>query len=336
MPDPIPPVSPTRSTAGDPTLPLIREIDPFYAPDPAQRRNAARSLGRLARRAALRRTQGWPADSPGAANAWLLLLTTKPPKWRDPLVLWRDEPPTLGVPHNGFFYPDPLGFWVEVRRWATVLMSGAEPGIKAPEALSVTALLHVGEQPDRVGWALALLRPEVTLFLDEAAWAASALTVDMVPFAIPDPHRAGVAYEGWWGRLLAISVEAGVGFEGALEIVCNNFESPLAFEFSRTLKEMELGLPRREALQNLKRRTEVPELSNFVLALVQADALGMPIGRVLHTQAEEMRIKRRQWARAKAGKLPVKILFPLVMCVFPAVMVVVLGPAVASIGKTFR
>jgi tight adherence protein C len=136
--------------------------------------------------------------------------------------------------------------------------------------------------------------------------------------------------------LLAISVEAGVGFEGALDIVCSNFESPLAHEFSRTLKEMELGLPRREALQNLKRRTEVPELSNFVLALVQADALGMPVGRVLHTQAVEMRTKRRQWAREKAGKLPVKILFPLILCIFPAVMVVVLGPAVASIGKSLR
>jgi len=136
--------------------------------------------------------------------------------------------------------------------------------------------------------------------------------------------------------LLAISVEAGVGFEAALDIVCQHFTSPLAVEFSRTLKEMELGLPRREALQNLKRRTEVPELSNFVLALVQADALGMPIGRVLHTQAAEMRTKRRQWAREKAGKLPVKILFPLVLFIFPGVMIIVLGPAFATIGKSFR
>jgi tight adherence protein C len=136
--------------------------------------------------------------------------------------------------------------------------------------------------------------------------------------------------------LLAISVEAGMGFEGALDVVCNNFDSPLAHEFSRTLKEMELGLPRREALQNLKRRTEVPELSNFVLALTQADALGMPIGRVLHAQAGEMRTKRRQWAREKAGKLPVKILFPLVLFIFPAVLVIVMGPAVASITKGLR
>jgi tight adherence protein C len=113
--------------------------------------------------------------------------------------------------------------------------------------------------------------------------------------------------------------------------VCEHFESPRAEEFSRTLKEMELGLPRREALQNLKRRTEVPELSNFVLALTQADALGMPIGRVLKTQAGKMRLKRRQWAREKAAKLPVKIMFPLVLFIFPPLFVVVLGPAEASI-----
>jgi tight adherence protein C len=136
--------------------------------------------------------------------------------------------------------------------------------------------------------------------------------------------------------LLAISVEAGVGFEGALGIVCEHFDSPLADEFSRTLKEMELGLPRRDALQNLKKRTEVPELSNFVLALTQADVLGMPIGRVLKTQAGEMRTKRRQWAREKAAKLPVKILFPLVLFIFPPVFVIVLGPAAAQIGRSFH
>jgi len=135
--------------------------------------------------------------------------------------------------------------------------------------------------------------------------------------------------------LLAISVEAGVGFEGALGIVCEHFDSPLADEFSRTLQEMELGLPRREAMQNLKKRTEVPELSNFVLALTQADALGMPVGRVLKTQASEMRTKRRQWAREKAAKLPVKILFPLMLFIFPTIFVIVLGPAAAQILQSF-
>jgi tight adherence protein C len=133
--------------------------------------------------------------------------------------------------------------------------------------------------------------------------------------------------------LLAISVEAGVGLEGAIEIVGKHFDSPLAHEMSRMLREMELGVSRRIALQNMKMRIEVQDVSNFVLALVQADALGMPIGRVLRTQAHEMRLRRRQWAREKAGKLPVKIVFPLVTFILPALFVVVLGPAVMTISK---
>jgi tight adherence protein C len=96
---------------------------------------------------------------------------------------------------------------------------------------------------------------------------------------------------------------------------------------------MELGLPRKEACQNLKRRTQVPELSNFVLAILQADALGIPVGRVLRTQAVEMRAKRRQWAREKAAKLPVKILFPLMAFIFPSIMVIIIGPGVSGITK---
>jgi len=131
--------------------------------------------------------------------------------------------------------------------------------------------------------------------------------------------------------LLAISVEAGVGLEGAIEVVGSHFDTPLAHEMGRMLREMELGVPRRQALQNLKERCGVQDVSNFVLSLVQADALGMPIGRVLRTQANEMRLRRKQWAREKAGKLPVKIIFPLVMFILPALFVVVLGPAVISI-----
>jgi len=131
--------------------------------------------------------------------------------------------------------------------------------------------------------------------------------------------------------LLAISVEAGVGLEGAIEIVGKHFDSPLAYELGRMLREMELGVTRRIALQNMKARIEVHDVSNFVLSLVQADALGMPIGRVLRTQAHEMRLRRRQWAREKAGKLPVKIVFPLVTFILPALFVVVLGPAVITI-----
>jgi len=136
--------------------------------------------------------------------------------------------------------------------------------------------------------------------------------------------------------LLAISVEAGLGFEAALELGARNFHGALADEVRRALREMELGSSRHDALHAMKRRVDVPELSNFVLALTQADQLGMPISRVLHAQAHELRARRRQWAREKAGKLPVKILFPLVGFIFPSIMVVLMGPAAISVMKALR
>jgi len=131
--------------------------------------------------------------------------------------------------------------------------------------------------------------------------------------------------------LLAVSVEAGVGLEGAVDVVTSHFDTPLANEMGRMLREMELGVSRRIGLQHLKQRIAVPEVGNFVSSLIQADALGMPLGRVLHAQATEMRAKRRQWARERAAKLPVKIIFPLMTFIFPALFVVVLGPAVLTI-----
>ncbi|HEX9765293.1 MAG TPA: type II secretion system F family protein [Nitriliruptorales bacterium] len=127
--------------------------------------------------------------------------------------------------------------------------------------------------------------------------------------------------------LLAISVEAGIGLEGAIEVVTDRFSTPLARELSHTLQEMRLGRTRRDALHHLRDRVDVPELSSFVLSLVQADALGTPLSRVLRAQAAEMRTRRRQQARERAAKLPVKLLFPTVLFILPAIFIVTLGPA---------
>jgi len=133
--------------------------------------------------------------------------------------------------------------------------------------------------------------------------------------------------------MLAIAVEAGSGFESALAIVCDNFKSPLTDELSTALQEMELGLPRKQALQELRERVDIDIVRVLVLALLQADALGIPIGRVLKSQAIEVRARRRAWAREKAAKLPIKIMFPLVLFIFPPIMGLVLGPALLSFGK---
>lgn len=136
--------------------------------------------------------------------------------------------------------------------------------------------------------------------------------------------------------LLTISVEAGLGLEAAIDAASTDLESPITEELAHTLQEMNLGLSRHDALENLKERSESQDLSSFVLVLTQADVLGMPIGRVLRSQADEMRERRRARARERAAKLPVKILFPLMLFILPPLMIVVLGPAVSSIIRAFH
>jgi tight adherence protein C len=133
--------------------------------------------------------------------------------------------------------------------------------------------------------------------------------------------------------MLAIAVEAGSGFESALHIVCENFDSPLTEELSTALQEMEFGLPRKQALQQLRDRVDIDVVRTLILALLQADALGIPVGRVLKSQATEVRARRRAWAREKAAKLPIKIMFPLVLFIFPPILGLVLGPAALSFGS---
>jgi tight adherence protein C len=134
--------------------------------------------------------------------------------------------------------------------------------------------------------------------------------------------------------LLVISVEAGLGFDAALGRVIQNVPGELAREFQRTLQETRVGVSRVDALRNLTARTDVDDLNTFVLSLIQADQFGVSIARVLRVQAEEMRIRRRQRAQEKAFGAPVKLIFPLIFFIFPALFIVILGPAAINIYKT--
>lgn len=131
--------------------------------------------------------------------------------------------------------------------------------------------------------------------------------------------------------LLSITVQAGLGFDAAVSRVADQSEGPLGEELRRLLREMELGKSRADALRDLGARNDLPELTSFVLAMVQADTFGISIARVLDVQAREMRLKRRQRAEEQAHKVPVKILFPVMLCIFPSLFVVLLGPAVIQL-----
>jgi len=171
-----------------------------------------------------------------------------------------------------------------------------------------------------------------------------AVAAAVVGFFLPDlllhntaAHRQEELRRGLADALdmLTVCVEAGQGFDAALMQVARSTKGPVAGEFTRALQEIQLGKPRGEAFASVARRSNVQEMRTFVTALVQADRLGLPIGAVLREQAQQMRLIRRQLAEEKAMKVPVKILFPLLLCIFPALFIVIIGPAGIRIANVF-
>jgi tight adherence protein C len=135
--------------------------------------------------------------------------------------------------------------------------------------------------------------------------------------------------------LMAVSVEAGMGFDGAISKLTEHMHGPLADEFALTLSEIRIGETRQDALKKLAERTSTPELSSFVRAIIQADQLGISLGRILRVQATDSRNKRQAAAEEKAMKAPIKMLFPTVLFIFPAMFLVILGPAFLNLSKIF-
>lgn len=131
--------------------------------------------------------------------------------------------------------------------------------------------------------------------------------------------------------LLTISVEAGLGFDAALAKVVEKMEGPLINEFRQALAEIRMGRTRREALRDIVARADAQPVSNFIGAIVQAEQLGVPIAKVLQIQSQQLRVERRQRAEETAAKAPVKMLFPMVGCIFPTIFIVILGPAIVTV-----
>jgi len=187
-------------------------------------------------------------------------------------------------------------------------LMGALIGVHKPAFLVLGAL---------IGGTAGFFLPDVLVY------NAGLRRLEVIPLALPDALD-----------MLTICVEAGLGFDAALAQVARNTEGPLAAEFARVLQEMQFGKSRTEAMRAMADRCPAPGLRSFVTALIQSNELGMPVGDILREQAKEMRMRRRQRAEAEAQKVPVKITFPLILCLFPALLIVVMGPGVIEIAHT--
>ena len=190
----------------------------------------------------------------------------------------------------------------------TLGLLGALAGLRNPELLVVAGGL---------GAVIGFFMPDLLLR------NTGQKRQQQIPRALPDAID-----------MLTICVEAGLGFDAALAQVARYTHGPLAAEFARALQEMQIGKSRTEALRSMAERTTAPEFRAFISAMVQSAELGIPVAHVLREQAKEMRVRRRQRAEEQAQKVPVKITFPLILCLFPALLVVIIGPGIIQISHS--
>jgi tight adherence protein C len=190
----------------------------------------------------------------------------------------------------------------------TLGMLGALAGLRSPELLLVAGGL---------GAVIGFFLPD--LLLKNSGQKRQQL----IPQALPDALD-----------MLTICVEAGLGFDAALAQVARYTRGPLAAEFARALQEMQIGKSRTEAMRSMGERNTAPEFRSFISAMVQSAELGIPVAQVLREQAKEMRVRRRQRAEEQAQKVPVKITFPLILCLFPALLLIIIGPGIIEISHS--
>jgi len=218
-----------------------------------------------------------------------------------------------------------------------LLLAGSPPGWDAERVLAFKIIGAVG------GFVLSIVLFQLVSFSAFLQIIVTAL-LTFVGFVAPDSILNGQVEDRKKEilktlsdtlDLLTISVEAGLSLNAAIAMVVRNVPGVLSSEFARMLQEIQLGVPRSDAFRHLSERTDVEELNAFALAMVQADVFGVSIASVLRTQAAQLRIKRRQAIEAKAAQTPVKIVFPLILCVLPALFVVIVGPGAIQIFQSF-
>jgi len=218
-----------------------------------------------------------------------------------------------------------------------LLLAGSPPGWDAERVL---AFKVIGAVAGFVGALVLMQLLDLTAFLQIVVVALLTFVGFIIPDSIlgsrvEDRKKEILRTLSDTLDLLTISVEAGLSLNAAIAQVVRNVPGVLSSEFARMLQEIQLGVPRSEAFRNLAERTDVDELNAFALAMIQADVFGVSIASVLRTQAEQLRIKRRQAIEAKAQQTPVKIVFPLILCVLPALFVVIVGPGAIRIWAEF-
>lgn len=207
-------------------------------------------------------------------------------------------------------------------------------GIEGLLAIKVVALLAIGTGVFAMGLLMGNLGGAIfaALVLGIAGFLAPDLWLSSVESSRKTAMRRALPD---MLDMLTISVEAGLGFDGAVSKLVGNSKGPLAQEFAHMLQEVQAGIPRQEAMKHLSERTDVSEIATFVTSMIQAEVFGISVSKVLRSQAREMRVKRRQSAEEAAQKAPVKMVFPLVLCILPATLIVILGPAIVKIGQAF-
>jgi tight adherence protein C len=228
----------------------------------------------------------------------------------------------------------PAGYTAQIRD--KLVQAGSPPGLDADRFMALKVLGTVsGPLWAWFAFTYLALGGFYGIVVTGLMWAISFAGPDVWVQRHTDARRREIA-----ARLpdildlLVISVEAGLGFEQAVSRTVAAVPGALADELGRMLQETRVGSTRAEALRALDARTNVPELRSFILAMLQADTFGVSIGRMLRSQADEMRVRRRQRAQEAAQKAPVKMLFPLIFCIFPSLFTVILGPAVLQIMKS--